>query len=172
MFQTVDPIANTGYFKSIYTVFTSDETLLCRAEAYILQEKYDEATADLALWMKRHSSSSVTLTRALVNSFYSGIPYYTPLSPSPKKELHPEVPVVSAEQENFLHCLLHIRRIETMHEGLRWFDIKRYGIVIYRRYVDEMNIITVKDELKVNDKRRAFQIPVVARNAGITPNPR
>jgi hypothetical protein len=174
MFQVTNPIMNTGYWKSIYLAFTTDETLLCRAEAYILQEKYDEATADLALWMKRHTKPTVApLTRALINSYYSGLAYYTPMLPTPKKELHPEVPVASAEQENFLHCLLHIRRIETIHEGLRWFDIKRYGIVIYRRYIDENNEIReVLDELKVNDKRRALQLPPDVVNAGLAPNPR
>ena len=38
-------------------------------------------------------------------------------------------------------CILHMRRIATLHEGLRWPDIKRYGIVIYRRSIANNNIV-------------------------------
>ena len=172
LFQYTDLVARTGYVRTVFPAFKADETLLCRAEAYIMQGKYDEATADLALWMSTHTSSTVTLTRALVNSFYSGILYYTPYDLTVKKKLTPEVPVVSAEQENFLHCLLHMRRIETLYEGLRWFDIKRFGIVIQRKHVDAYNAVTVSDSLTINDHRRAIQLPISVISAGMTPNPR
>lgn len=48
-----------------------------------------------------------------------------------KKEINPQGFTVSeGQQENVIQCILHLRRIETMHEGLRWLDIKRYGIEI------------------------------------------
>jgi hypothetical protein len=71
-----------------------------------------------------------------------------------------------------LHCLLHIRRIETIHDGLRWFDVKRYNIVIYRRYLDENDNVEVLDTLTIDDERRAIQIPASSLSAGMTPNPR
>ena len=58
-----------------------------------------------------------------------------------------------------------------MHEGLRWPDIKRYGIVIYRRSIANNNIV-VTDEMPVNDARRAMQIPKSVVLAGMQPNPR
>ena len=27
-----------------------------------------------------------------------------------------------------IHCVLQMRRIETIHDGSRWMDVKRYGI--------------------------------------------
>ncbi|MCS2863584.1 hypothetical protein NXW13_05290 [Bacteroides thetaiotaomicron] len=64
-----------------------------------------------------------------------------------------------------------MRRIATLHEGLRWPDIKRYGIVIYRRSIANNNIV-VTDEMPVNDARRAMQIPKSVVLAGMQPNPR
>ena len=64
-----------------------------------------------------------------------------------------------------------MRRIVTLHEGLRWPDIKRYGIVIYRRSIANNNIV-VTDEMPVNDARRAMQIPKSVVLAGMQPNPR
>jgi tetratricopeptide (TPR) repeat protein len=172
IFEYTDPVARIGYYRTVYSALQTDEILLCRAEAYIMLENYDKATEDLALWMSQHTTSSVTLTRSLVNSYYPALNYYTPEFPTVKKELHPEVPIVSPEQENFLHCLLHFRRIETIVEGLRWFDVKRFGIVIYRRYLDANNQVTVQDELTIDDPRRAIQLLESVIGAGLEPNPR
>ena len=85
-----------------------------------------------------------------------------------KKELHPQgFTVASGEQENFIQCVLHMRRIETMHDGQRWCDIKRYGIeVAHNRY----GLAT--DILKVGDLRRAIQLPSDVIDAGLAANPR
>ncbi|MDR2293456.1 MAG: RagB/SusD family nutrient uptake outer membrane protein [Prevotellaceae bacterium] len=172
LFEYTDPVAGIGYRRTVFPALHADETLLCRAEAYIMQENYDAATEDLALWMSQHTISTVTLSRDIINNFYSTQQYYNPDDPTPKKKLNPEVPIVSEEQENFLQCLVQFRRIETIFEGLRWFDIKRFGIVIYRRYVDVNNSVTVTDELKLDDPRRAIQLPASVISAGLEPNPR
>ena len=122
----------------------------------------------MAAFLKAFSTAD-DLTREAVNNFYSGIAYYTPTEPTAKKELHPDFTVEAGEQENFIQCILHMRRILTVHEGLRWFDVKRYGIKIYRR-TNENNIITVTDELPAGDARRAIQLPQDVINAGLEAN--
>jgi len=169
-FEYTDPVNGIGFAHIIHPVFTTDETLLCRAEAYAFKKEYDLATADLSAFMVAFSTSGA-LSREAVNDFYSGIAYYTPAEPTVKKELQPDFTVESGEQENFIQCILHLRRILTVHEGLRWFDVKRYGIKIYRRTV-ENNIITVTDELPADDPRRAIQLPQDVINAGLEANPR
>jgi hypothetical protein len=79
---------------------------------------------------------------------------------------------VSPEQESFLHCILHLRRIELLYEGLRWFDVKRYGIEITRRTIDANLNVREVDKLAVDDPRRAIQLPADVITAGLTPNPR
>ena len=58
-------------------------------------------------------------------------------------------------------------------EGWRLQDVKRYGIVIYRRTLNASSSVTdVKDSLTVNDLRRAIQLPQDVITAGLTANPR
>lgn len=177
VFQYTDQIAGTGYSRSIYPVFTADEVLLNRAEAYIVKEDYDNALKDLHKWMDRHFTTEVVLTRDLVNSYYGNLAYYEPGAPTAKKAINPlNFSVVSAEQENFIQCLLHFRRIETIFTGLRWFDIKRFGIEIYRRDIDNNSsgdtFVRNTDKLTLGDPRRAIQIPGDVISAGLTANPR
>ncbi|MEI7502004.1 MAG: RagB/SusD family nutrient uptake outer membrane protein [Paludibacter sp.] len=170
-FEYSDPVNGIGLPHIIQTEFTTDETLLCRAEAYALTKQYDNATKDLSAIMKAYSSAGSSITRSKINSFYGAMAYYTVLKPTAKKQLYPDFSIETGEQENFIDCVLHMRRILTIHQGLRWFDVKRYGIKIYRRTVDKTPIIA-QDSLLVNDPRRAIQLPQNVINAGITANPR
>jgi hypothetical protein len=66
-----------------------------------------------------------------------------------------------------------MRRIMTVHEGLRMQDVKRYGIVIYRRQTDSDNVITgVTDTMTAKDPRRAIQLPQDVITAGLEGNDR
>lgn len=171
--ETVDAVAGTinGYI--INAAFTTDETLLCRAEAYIMKGSafYPQAISDLNIWQSAYTRATSPLTVESINAYYSALPYYKPLEPTVKKELHPDFTFESSIQENLIHCVLHARRIMTLHEGLRWQDIKRYGIVIYRRFISNVGT-SITDELGVDDPRRAIQIPSDAIIAGMEPNPR
>jgi len=60
----------------------------------------------------------------------------------------------------------------TLHEGLRWQDIKRYGMIIYRRQITNGKVTAVTDTLTVNDPRRAIQLPQNVIAAGMQENPR
>ena len=84
-----------------------------------------------------------------------------------KKRLDPDFTVTAGEQENLIHAVLHARRVVTLHEGLRWQDIKRYGIEI--AHTQGLN---APDSLKWNDLRRAIQIPATVISAGMQKNPR
>jgi len=171
-FEYTDPVNGIGFPHIVQTEFTTDETLLSRAEVYALKKDYDNATKDLATFMTAYSTAGTQITRSNVNIYYNNLAYYTPIKPTAKKHLNPDFLLEAGEQENFIQCILHTRRILTMHEGLRWFDIKRYGIELNRRTV-EGNIITVsQNKLTVDDPRRAIQLPQNVINAGLTANPR
>lgn len=75
--------------------------------------------------------------------------------------------VLSADQEAVIDCVLHFRRLETIHTGLRWHDIKRYGIEItHAQGTDPAH------KLIWNDDRRAIQLPQEVILAGMAANPR
>jgi len=54
-----------------------------------------------------------------------------------------------------------------VHEGLRWLDIKRYGIEISHNRDGETPDVLTKDDL-----RRAWQLPQDVISAGVPGNPR
>ena len=56
---------------------------------------------------------------------------------------------------------------------MRWFDIKRYGIKIYRREINtSMNMLALTDSMEYRDPRQAIQLPFEVQGAGLVPNAR
>lgn len=156
--------------------FTAEETLLVRAEAEILSKQYDAAITDLNTWTSAYlNTSKKTFTKDEIVDFYKKIAYSTATAPTLKKALHPAFKLDGGEeQEMLLHHLLQCRRVATVHEGLRWFDIRRYGIEVLRFVHDTKDRAkyTVEKTLPSGDEHTTFQIPQNVVNTGITPNPR
>lgn len=76
-------------------------------------------------------------------------------------------------QKNIIDAILQLRRILTLGEGERLQDVKRYGIVIYRRKLNRSSqVLQVTDSLTQDDPRRAIQIPQDVITAGLQANPR
>ena len=69
--------------------------------------------------------------------------------------------------EPYLQCVLHYRRIQNVHNGMRWFDIKRMGLSITHK----IGTYGTKT-LQTLDSRYAIQIPTEVLSTGFTPNPR
>ena len=176
--EYIDEIAGTGYFRSDSPLFTADECLLNRAEARILQGKYDAAVADLNLWCRNMVNNPDKLTAESIQNFYNGVDYSYDVdfkTGTVKKHLHPSFTIdkEGSLQECLLQCVLGFRRIEMLQSGYRWFDIKRYGIEIPRRILDiEGNPSELVDVLKIDDPRRAIQLPAKVIAAGMEANPR
>lgn len=176
-FAVTDKVANTGTPYIVDVVFKADETLLVRAEAYALQKNYAAALTDMNYWVTSHCAETrgtavrPTLTEDVINSTFDNIEYtpdtvYTATQRTPKKHLKPQgFTVESGTQENMIQMILHMRRLETWQQGLRFQDLKRYGIV-FSHNISGSDPIIFKD----GDLRGAFQIPQDAIQAGIAPN--
>lgn len=174
MFEENDPVSKTGYYHTVSVPFRADIVLLERAEAYTMLKQYDKACQDLTAWMQNWTKTSMTLTPEVVKSYYDRMNYYTSFAPTQKRHLYPafDIDGEGSVQESMLHCVLNFKRLETIHEGLRWFDVKRYGMTITRRTMNsssEPEIYT--DSLLVKDPRRAIQLPNQVVIAGMEPNP-
>ena len=179
-FEYTDKIAGIGYVHMLYQPFTADETLLCRAEAKLYKGDKAGALQDLTSWTYSHCVSKEKkvngdvvpndLTVSDVKSKYvrNGEPsdFVSDLHP---KEMGFEK-VLTGDDQAILDCILHFRRIETMFEGLRWYDIKRYGITVYHYYrganEDDIHI----DSLTYSDSRRVLQVPNNVMEAGYPSN--
>lgn len=172
-FEVTDVQSGIGYAHSGYSVFNGDETLLVRAEAYALQKEYDKAVADLNTELSVFHRYGVQLTLDRIVDFYNGVSYYRPEAPTVKKQFHTSFPIEETTQEPLLQCILHLRRLVTIHEGHRLQDIKRYGMKIYRRTFNANNdLIAVTDSLEPGDFRFAIQLPQDVISAGLPANPR
>ena len=180
LFEYTDPVARIGYYRTVYPAFAADQVLLERAEANALLENYDAALADMNLWIKNIASGDEEhLPRELdldrVNSWFNDTPYHVWDTSRVKKHLHPKFIQLEegTTKENMVQCVLALKRVETLGQGLRWFDIKRYGIQLDRRIISaEGRPYRKTGTLEPFDKRTAVQIPRKVRDAGITPNPR
>ena len=181
-FEYTDKIAGIGYVHMIRPEFTSQETMLLRAEANLFLGNIDEAFDDLYLWNHEHllldstaNYNMVELTKDLITKFYNtdyqrrraydkfGIMkefHIDEVCPSDKYHMSPEI-------EPYMQCLQHFRRIQMIHMGNRWFDIKRFGFSITHK----MGISDVYT-LQVLDPRYAIQIPNEVIGAGLKPNER
>lgn len=172
-FEYTDVNQGIGSPHTMFLAFSSDEVILNRAEAYTMLEDYNNALADINIFVHNFTKFKEPVSDEWINSCYGEcMTYYSPTSPTPKKKLHPDFDIKEGKQESFIHALLHMRRIVTLHDGLRWFDVKRYGIVIYRRSISTSNTVSISDSLIVDDPRRAIQLPSSVINAGLYGNPR
>ena len=179
LFEYTDPVAGIGYYRTIYAAFTAEEALLNRAEAYIMKEQYDLALADINLWtvntLNPSYCTNVTLTEDVIQAWVDSMEYYTDDKPTPKKALNPVLFTLpeDGKMETYIHALLYIRRVEFYMMGMRWFDVKRYGIEITRRRLGTtLDVLETYDRLTKDDPRRALQLPKDVITAGLTPNPR
>jgi hypothetical protein len=173
LYREIVNLGKSYYPHCIYPLLTTDEVLLNRAEAYILKGEYEKGADDLNLWGTRFYDGASNLTSDQIASFYEQMDYYTPTAPTPKKALNPEgFTVAPGKQENMIHALLAAKRITFLHEGYRWFDIKRYGIELSRRSIKNNKVNRIIDTLPKDDKRRAIQLPESVISAGVEANPR
>ena len=200
-FQYTDPVAGTGYSKAVSVLFCSEEAILNRAEAYIMKmaenggDEYSaKALEDMNLYAGNLASSGfvpmteeslhtwATVTYADYSELYVGRTSATsPQTLNPMKKLFaPPYSLITqgSVKESMLQSLIFMRRYHFLHEGMRWFDTRRYGITVYRYQMDEddMTVTQITDQISDEsgkpDPRRALQIPADVISAGLAPNER
>lgn len=178
-FEYLDPVAGIGYAHTVYPALWSDECLLNRAEAYILLEDYDAAARDITAWINNMTTSVSNYSASQIAKFYNDMRYSsfegTDLVWTAKKHLYPkfDIGAEGGQKEAMLQCVLSLRRIETIGQGMRWFDIKRYCIEVARRRMSAAgSVLRVTDVLTKDDSRRALQLPLKVISAGLPANVR
>ena len=179
VFEYSDKVNGIGYVHIVDVLFSGDETILCRAEAYAHKKEYQKALADMNTWGEANladsygSSTRKPFTEESVNSFMNNIKYAAvhPVSEfemSIKKKLNPQgFSVEAGTQENLIQLILYMRRVTNMFQGLRFMDLKRYGIE-YEHYLENEDALT----FTAGDLRGAIQLPADVIAAGLQANPR
>lgn len=184
-FEYTDKVAGTGYAHIVDVPFTSGETLLVRAEAYALKGDFTNAIKDMQYWLSSYCNPEsryypILTEESIVNDLTSR--NYAPAIPegnlqrSMRKVLTPQGFTIDAPgsvQECIINLVLHMRRVETCHTGLRFNDIKRYGITFSHPNPDNPNPKEGDPEVFVpGDLRGAKQLPNDVITAGLEANPR
>ena len=145
--------ATIGYPYTIVPVFTADETLLNRAEAYANLGQTDLALQDLNTFCTTRiagfNPATQGVTLAKIAAFYG----------------------LASPKEGLVKTVLDFKKAEFVQEGLRWLDIVRLNIPVTHRIVKFVGLPEVI-ELPADDKRRLFQLPSQVKLSGIEQNPR
>ncbi|MCL2027387.1 MAG: RagB/SusD family nutrient uptake outer membrane protein [Bacteroidales bacterium] len=194
LFEVVDPVARTGYWRSVHVLLSAEEALLNRAEANVMRGRYGNALADINHWVgntirppdgrPETAIIKTVLTQQDIIDWANSFEFYKPTVPTPKKELNPDFPLLTT-QRNYMYLILHMRRHEFMHGGMRLFDLKRYGIEVERRMIagtgnvpNEGNpdpiVISLYEPKLIAEKRSpklVIQIPPDVISAGMPKNP-
>jgi len=152
-FHYTNVAAGIGLPYMMQALFTVDELLINRAEAYAQKGEFDLAIRDLndfaSVRITAYSSTTHAFTLAKARAFTK----------------------VEDDKEAVLKSILDIKQKAFMQEGIRWMDILRHDIPVVHNNFDNIGYETM-DTLKASDPRRVFQIPLQARNNGLPPNER
>ena len=178
-FEVTDKINQTGFPHIMDVPFTADETNLVHAEACIALGQLDSALVDLNYFVQTHcaakdgNATRPTLTLENLKTFWNSqmefkIEDGVVTTRSTKKPFSAPFKLTDAENQTpLIYTLLHMRRIETFWKGMRFQDIKRYGIEFVHELDGEPSIV-----FKRGDLRGALQLPQDVIDAGLEANPR
>lgn len=181
-FEYTNKIAGIGFPHIIHRMFTSNELLLNRAEAKIMLSDYSGAASDLQLYWngscdrfsekdkKTYSKNIKKLTQAVFDDYYASSKTAKGVVKANcfdnwdfvTSNVSPEY-VIPKQAVKYMNCLNDFRRFETCFEGLRFFDIKRWGFI----YKHSFGSDAVEYILDADDVRRAIEIPWESLSAGL-----
>jgi len=141
--------ADIGFPYVMVPLFTAEEVLFNRAEANVYLNNIDEVLNDLNTYastrIENYDAPAHTITADKISSFYR----------------------TSDVQQGALAMVMDFKRAEFVQEGMRWLDLLRYKVPVIHPTA-EGPVLT----LAADDPMRVFQIPDVAKLAGIALNPR
>lgn len=130
-------------------LFTTEEVLFNRAEAYNEKQRVTEALTDINTYAStrifNYNPNTHLVTATKARSWYG----------------------TTDTKKAVLEVILDFKRAEFAQEGMRWFDLLRH-----KRSVTHREVYGWRSTLGPDDPRRVFQIPDKARMAGIDQNPR
>lgn len=153
--------ANYGLPYVMSGVVLAEEALFNLAEGYAMKDRFDDVATLLdAYYSKRvlnYSPVAHKVNASAIQAIYN----------SKAIDLKPHYAITEAQQP-FVKCLVTLRRTEFVHEGMRWFDIKRMHLEVVHPIKGQAEPL----RLLPNDPRRAIQIPEDAQLFGIKPNER
>jgi starch-binding outer membrane protein, SusD/RagB family len=152
-FYYTNVAAGIGLPYIMLPLFTVDEALANRAEAYIHKGENQNAINDL------NTFARARITNFNVNT--NGLTIDKATAFTGKSDI----------KEAMLATLLDTKKRAFIWEGIRWMDILRHKLTVRHNHID-INGTETFTELPHGDLRRAFQLPVQVSTSGLPLNPR
>jgi hypothetical protein len=140
-----------GVRYGLIPLFSTEEVLMNRAEAYARTSNTAAALADLNAWVskniKNYNPATHNVTVAKASNFYG-----------------------LSSTNALIQTALDFKRFTYFQEGIRWLDNIRLGMTIYR--FNGSDFSTPIATIPPGDNRRVLQLPPEAIAAGLEPNPK
>ena len=154
-FVKVSVNAEIGIPYVMVPLFTVEEVLFNRAEAYTYLNNTNAAIADLNTFASKringYSSTTHNITAARINAVFG----------------------TTDIRVGLINAILYYKRAEFIHEGMRWFDILRYKLpVVHATSPDPNGNVSIIAQLEPDDPRKVLQLPPSTSLSGLAPNPR
>lgn len=166
IFEITNATAETGQPHTVLVPFTVEETLMCRAEARLMQNDLAGAARDLNYWYAYNSPAGSIFTVKEISDWYG-----VERDRTPRIKMDTRFTVDGGDQENLLRAVLAVRRLLSVHTGERWLDIKRHGITVeHPVYSSTTEFETIT--LLPYEPRTAIQLPQDVTIGGLASNPR
>ena len=163
-FKYTNVTAGIGEAYTSTVLFSNDEMYLNRIEALVMKNRLAEVNTELGYFLGTRTVGYNPATDLLDET------RITTKFPVVADEFTPFYDL-SPVQTSYIKAIAEARRRDFMREGLRWFDIKRFNLVVEHNTL-EFGKVVRKNVLEKDDKRRALQIPLRASGNGIEINPR
>lgn len=154
-FAQDDPSSNFGLPYGTICLLTTEEVLFNKAEANVYLGNYDAAIKDLNTFLSTRLTgvtpgalpANNTITQTKVRQHYNN---------------------AYNIQEALIRYILELRRLEFVHEGMRWLDILRYGLSVTHDFVGAGGVVTSSITIDADNKLRQLKLPDGVKLSGIT----
>lgn len=145
---------STGFPYLTFAALTTDEALANRAEAYAELGMTNLALKDLTDFYSVRATgfnpSIDAITEAKIAAYY---------------------PAITDKKQALITAILDAKKSQFLQEGIRWFDLMRRKMTVVHNNIDA-NTLETFTELKPDNPRRLFQLPVEVKLSGVELNPR
>jgi hypothetical protein len=150
-----DPSSNYGLPYGTICLLTTEEVLFNKAEANVYLGNYDAAIQDL----------NTFLSTRLIGVTPGALPANRTVTQSKVRQHYNNAYNI---QEALIKYILELRRLEFVHEGMRWLDVLRYGLTITHDFIGAGGVVINSITIDPDNKLRQLKLPDGVKLSGIT----
>lgn len=137
---------------NLNVLFTTEEVFLNRIEAFAMLNNYQLAKDNILMFTKaKHVDGISTLDTPVSNSDIENVKSVE------KDKIQPFYRPVTSQQAGIIYFVTELSRQQFIHEGMRWFDLRRFNISVDRNAPGTVK--KTRYVLQPEDKRKVLDFP-------------